>query len=997
MGLFITRHKLWVLLAWLLALAGVVTLVNTFGANTSNNLELPGTGSQSATDLLAKEFPPQQNGQNQIVFRAPEGEKVTDPELKRAIDESADEIEKIPHVFQLTSPFSTTGQGQLSKDERTAYLNVLLDIGNQKITEGYAERFLEASQPGRDAGMEVAAGGQIGAELSEPETKISDLIGIIAAMMILTITFGTLVAMGMAILPAVLGLICGLSLLGLLGHVKEVPSIAPTLATMIGLGVGIDYALFMVSRYRVHRDEGMATDAAIAKSVGTTGTAIVFAGGTVVIALVSLLVAQIPLVTSLGYASAVAVVTAVAAALTLLPALLALVGDRIDSLGVPGFMQMPPKRGGGLWHRWAGFVTARPGWAVLITLGVLTPLLIPSLSLQLGQPDTGAAPLDTTERQAYDMITAGFGPGYNGPLLVAVDLGDEPAKPSEEFNKQYAKAQSLQSQLEAEQAEGETGAESLQRSADELEAQEQTLLAEKDTLETKAGDLKTEKGRLQKNAAKLAEQRDILAQLQLLVDEALTLVKQAAKLAAQASDLVAKLDKVLAAEAAATNPEVKAALAAEAKRLEAQLNDVKQEQQELNQEGKVLAGEINDLEQEATKLGDEAFAIAVDAAEAAAEAVTLLKQKNKLVQQAANLKVRAANLNTQKVQLEALQQQAEVQAQQAQKLQATLTDELTLAGGDKRGTDTRLVTLQQDMSEALGVALVSPPDINKSGVAAVFGVISKYDPADERTTEVVTRLREFVIPQASEGEEMTAYVGGSTAANMDLATGITGKLALVFLTVVSLGFLVLLMAFRSFIVATQAVIAIVLAVCAAFGVLTAVFQYGWGVSLVGIDTTSASVPIASYVPLIMFAVLFGLSMDYQVFLMSQIEHARSQGAKEADAVREGLAGGGRVIFAAALIMMSVFGSFIINGDPTVKQFGVGLSVGVLLAALCVLLLAPAIMTMADKAAWWMPRWADRFVPHIDIEGMNVDAEIPDSKDGKKRRRKKPKAFDSMKL
>ena len=294
------------------------------------------------------------------------------------------------------------------------------------------------------------------------------------------------------------------------------------------------------------------------------------------------------------------------------------------------------------------------------------------------------------------------------------------------------------------------------------------------------------------------------------------------------------------------------------------------------------------------------------------------------------------------------------------------------------------------MTDALGVSVVSPPAINKKGDAAVYSVISKYDPADERTTDLVERLRDYVIPQATEGQEMKAHVGGSTAGNLDLAAAIGSKLFLVIFAVNALGFLVLLMAFRSFLVSTQAVFAIFLSVCAAFGVLTACFQFGWGLDLVGIDTEADGDPIASFVPLIMFAVLFGLSMDYQVFLMSQIEHARTLTKDPRKAVRDGLATGGRVISAAALIMMSVFGSFILNGDPTVKQFGVGLATGVALAALSVLLLAPAILTMAGKAAWWVPKWADRFLPTIDIEGTGLD------KGGRSAPQKRP-AHDPMKL
>jgi uncharacterized membrane protein YdfJ with MMPL/SSD domain len=215
---------------------------------------------------------------------------------------------------------------------------------------------------------------------------------------------------------------------------------------------------------------------------------------------------------------------------------------------------------------------------------------------------------------------------------------------------------------------------------------------------------------------------------------------------------------------------------------------------------------------------------------------------------------------------------------------------------------------------------------------------------------------------------MQAHVGGQTASYVDLADAISSKLFLVILVVVALGFSVLLMAFRSMLISAQAVVAVVLSVCAAFGVVTAVFQFGWGTGLVGLDTESGDDPIASFVPLIMFTVLFGLSMDYQVFLMSQIEHARATVKRESAAVAQGLAAGARVISAAALIMIAVFGSFILDGDPTVKQFGVGLSVGVALAAMCVLLLAPAILVLGGPAIAWVPRFADRFLPHLDIEG-----------------------------
>jgi uncharacterized membrane protein YdfJ with MMPL/SSD domain len=432
LGLLTARWKWVVIPAWIVATVFVVLVFRSFGSNTNNNLDLPGTDSQAATELLAKRFPPQQNGSNPLVFHTDSG-KVTDQEQKQAIEASYKKAVKLPHVASAVDPFSQQGAAQISKDKRTAFIPVLLDVGGSDLTEEIAESVLHAGDPGRRAGMQVAVGGSVGSELSEPTTESSEVVGLLAAMIILAFTFGTLVAMGLPIVSAVIGLLAGLSLIGLLGHVVSVPTIGPTLATMIGLGVGIDYALFLVSRHRAHRREGMELHESIATAVATAGSAIVFAGTTVVIALLTLLVAGIPLVTSLGYTSAFAVVTAVLAAITLLPAVLAAVGSHIDSVRVPAFMRPKPKDlEHGLWGRWAGRVMARPWQAVGLAVVILLPLIIPFFSLNLGQEDIGATPKSTTERQAYDLMASGFGVGYNGPLLVATQLGT-PAKPSSEF------------------------------------------------------------------------------------------------------------------------------------------------------------------------------------------------------------------------------------------------------------------------------------------------------------------------------------------------------------------------------------------------------------------------------------------------------------------------------------------------------------------------------------------------------------------------------------
>jgi uncharacterized membrane protein YdfJ with MMPL/SSD domain len=950
-------HQKWVfILLWIVAVAIFLALYHAAGSNTSNNLNLPGTDSQAATDLLEDQFPPQQNGKNPIVFRATKG-KVTDASNKQAIEQSYKNIKALPHFYSAVDPFSQEGQAQISKDRKTAFIAVLLDVPNSEITEELAQSYLDAAEPARKAGMKVAASGQIGSELSEPETESSEVVGLTAAMVILAFTFGTLVAMGMPILSAVLGLAVGLSLIGLLGHLTTVPTIAPTLGTMIGLGVGIDYALFLVSRYRSERAEGKEIDEAIATAVSTSGTAIVFAGGTVVIALISLLVAGIPLVTSLGYASAFAVVTAVLAAVTLLPAILSAVGRHIDSIRVPAFMRpkkKPPDKG--FWGAWGGWVTGHPWSAVGITVLILGILVVPFFSINLGQADTGATPKSTTERQAYDYLASGFGPGYTSPLLVAVKL-PTPAKPSSTFNKQYARAQDLQSQLSDEQATGQAQAANLQAQASDLEAEQGRLLAEKTSLQSQGKGLKGQKATLAKSAKKLKQQSTLIAQAQKLTDQAKELAAEAAALSAQAKGIAAEIKQ---------HP---------TPQLIQELKQVNQQLKAVEAQGNGLRAEFTQLRAEASKAGGQAFALASAAAGTAEQAVGLVQQKNQLTLEAADAQVTAAQLQTQQAQLEALQQQAKTQQQQAEKLKTTLTADLTAAGGDKRGTDTRLVNLQNALEGTIGVQVASPPDINKSGQAAIFNVVSKSDPADEETADLVTTIRDYVIPQSTQGTGVEAHVGGSTASYVDLAAAISNKLFLVIFTVIALGFAVLLMAFRSIAISAQAAFANVFSVCAAFGVVTAVFQFGWGVGLVGIDTTSDGVPIASYVPLIMFAVLFGLSMDYQVFLMSQIEHARTQYPRNhRKAIAVGLAGGARVISAAALIMISVFASFILNGDPTVKQFGVGLSVGVALAGLTVLLLAPALLVLVGKrGTWWIPQWAKRVVPHIDIEGSGEPA------------------------
>ena len=428
LGRFCARWPWAALGIWAALAAAVVGLVVAYGPETSNDLALPGTESQQVQDLLTDRFPPQQNGVNPIVFHVEDG-KLTDQDNKQAIKAAVKGLRKAPHVYSVTSPLSDAGQtaGLLSDDKQTAFAPVLLDVGSAALDEQIASTVFHATEPASSAGIQVEAAGAIGTELSDQATESSEVVGILCAMLILTLVLGSLIAMGMPIITAVVGLAFALASIGLMGHLVAVPDTAATLATMIGLGVGIDYALFMVTRHQQHLEEGMRVDESIARTVATSGSAIVFAGGTVVVALVALRVAKIPLLSTLGLASAVAVLTAVLAAITFLPAVLALLGHRIHWLSLPAFMRRKPADGG-VWGKWAGLVTRRPVLLTVVALAFLAPLIVPAPSLAFGQEDIGAAPPDTTERKAYDLITAGFGAGYNGPLQVASKLDPRRAR-----------------------------------------------------------------------------------------------------------------------------------------------------------------------------------------------------------------------------------------------------------------------------------------------------------------------------------------------------------------------------------------------------------------------------------------------------------------------------------------------------------------------------------------------------------------------------------------
>ncbi len=511
-GRMSARHRFVVIGVWIVLVVLAVGAVKVFGAKTDNSLTLPGTNSQAAFDLLADQFPPQQNGTNPFVFHVDHG-KLTDAANKAAITASYKAIKASAQVYSVTNPVTKDAAkaGLLSQDGRTGLMPVLLKVESGFITERLAEKVLDATEPARKAGIQVAVGGSIGSVLSTPDTKQSEILGNLAAMVILALVFGSLVAMGTPILTAVFALSIATSVIGLLGHVMAIPSVAPTLATMIGLGVGIDYALFLVTTHLEHLGEGVEVKESIARSVSSSGSAIVFAGGTVVIALLSLVVAGIPLVSALGYAAAIAVFCAVLASITLLPAILSLLGEWVRKLRIPRFLT-PRKRpvGERRWDAWARGVAKHPWVVVVVSLALLIPLIIPLFDLALGQEDIGVTPKDTTERQAYDLTTQGFGVGYNGPLLISSML-DPVATPSAEYTKKDAKAKALQKELEKEQKQ-------LEAEADELKAQQATLERQQANLERRAAALQEQKLLLEREGAQLrAEEASLRTQAERLV------------------------------------------------------------------------------------------------------------------------------------------------------------------------------------------------------------------------------------------------------------------------------------------------------------------------------------------------------------------------------------------------------------------------------------------------------------------------------------------------
>ncbi|GAA2994645.1 MMPL family transporter [Streptomyces drozdowiczii] len=706
-----------VLVLWLLALGGLHVLQSAFGGTYSDDFDLSGTQSSTGADLLRAHDPAAGGTGAQVVLHDAQ-KPLTD--VSGQVDQVVGNLEKLPHVLSAQNPLpssSSASSTSLSKDGKTGYITVRFDVNPTSLDDSYLDRVDTAVKPLRSAGVQVEYGGPLG-ELARPETKdfTSEAIGFAVAVVVLLIGFGSVIAAGMPLVTALIAVVVGVSCLGLLAALTTFASVSPTLATMIGLGVGIDYALFLITRHRQLVMDGDDPVRAAGRAVATSGRAVLVSGCTVVVALAGLYVSRVGFIGKLGAAAAVTVVTAVLGALTLVPALLGLAGRRIDR-----FRVRPPVAGAGAgagveqqggWHRYARRVERRPWWFLLAGAVVVGVLAIPLFSIRLGHIDDGADPTSFTDRRAFDLISTAFGPGANGPFTLVVD----------------------------------------QRSVPD----------------------------------------------------------------ADRSALASNLEKALT-----------------------------------------------------------------------------------------------------------------------------------------------------DVPGAASVGALQP---TSDDALLVGTAVSKDAPQDAGTADLFKRLKDDVLPEGVSGTAADGYVTGTTAAQEDFLAIIAARLPGIIAVVVGLAFLIILIVFRGVLVAVKAAVLNLLSIAASYGVVVAVFQWGWGGPSLGVAGT---VPIESYVPMMMFAIVFGLSMDYEVFLISRVHEAWLRTRDSRDAVAHGLEITARVITCAALIMVSVFAAFVLSDEIVVKMLGLGLAVSVLIDATVVrLLLVPAVMTLLGRGAWWAPRWLDRVLPHIDTEGVS---------------------------
>ncbi|MFD9882220.1 MMPL family transporter [Streptomyces alboflavus] len=714
------RHRLVAVLLWLLALGGTAAAAAAVGSAYSNNYEVPGTESDRATKLLGKGFPDLGGDSDTVVWHTGADQKVRSAAVEQTMTETLDRIAELPGVASVTSPYADRGAAQISADGRTAYATVTFRDQIDSVDRADAQAVVDTAKAAESEGLDIELGGGAIGLTESKSAKTAEIVGVAVAAVVLFLAFGSLAASLLPIATAVVSVGTAYAGIVLLGHFMTVADFAPMLGTLIGLGVGIDYALFIVTRHRKGLKRGLSVAEAAERAVATTGRAVVFAGATVCIALLGMLILRLSFLNGVAIAASLTVILTVAASVTLLPALLSFIGPRALSrrerrrLAERG---PEPEVPTGLAARWSAFVERHPKLLGGVAVAVIALLAIPTLSLHLGTSDQGNNPSSATTRQAYDLLADGFGPGVNGPLTLVTEV----------------------------------------------------------------------------NGA---------------------------------------------------------------------------------------------------------------------------------------------------------------------------ADRLAL---DNLGTT---------LKSTPGVASVSPVTYDDGGSAAFLTVVPDSAPQSQSTSDLVDRLRTDVLPKAQTDTSLDVHVGGVTAGYDDFAEIIVGKLPLFVGVVIGLGCVLLLLAFRSVGIPLKAAVMNVAAVAAAFGVVVAVFQWGWGSELMGLGRAG---PIEPFLPVIMVSVLFGLSMDYQVFLVSRMYEEWLETGDNRVAVRVGLAETSRVINSAAVIMISVFLAFVLSGDRVIAMFGIALAAAVALDAFVLrTLLVPALMHMLGGANWWLPKRLDRWLPRISIEvpESRVRATIP---------------------
>jgi RND superfamily putative drug exporter len=690
---------------WILALVGIGILGNVAGGDYSSDFSLPGTESQRVFDLLEHRFPARSGDTADVVFKA--DSVVNDPAVKQRVEALLSQIGTLPHVVAVGEPYATQGGPAISRDGHVAFAEIQFDVKAGDVPKEVVDRLEALGDRADGDGLQIEFGGNV-IQFSEFESPGgAEFVGLLAAIVILLITFGSLLAMGLPIMTALFGIGISLFLVLLFANFVSVPNFTPQLASMIGIGVGVDYALFIVTRYRQHLNEGMDPERSTVLAITTAGSAVLFAGTTVVISLLGILLMGFNFVQGIALGGASAVLVTMIASVTLLPAVLGFVGRNIDRFHVPRLRHDESAGRRSFWFRWSRIIQRRPVPALVIGLIVIGTLIIPFFRLRLGVSDAGNSPESRSSRRAYDLLSEGFGPGFNGPFLIVAELP------------------------------GPQGMQTLEQ-------------------------------------------------------------------------------------------------------------------------------------------------------------------------------------------------------------------------------------LRQRLTTTSGIAAVSPPFANPKGDTAIMTVYPTTSPQDAATGDLVKSLRGRIVPDAMRGTGVTALVGGITATFSDFADKIATRLPILIVVVLALSFVLLMVVFRSVVVPLKAVIMNLLSIGAAYGVIVAIFQWGWFKGVVGIGKSG---PIEAWAPMMLFTILFGLSMDYEIFLLSRVREDYLRSRDNGLAVANGVAVTGRVITAAAAIMVAVFLSFVLGfPDRAIKLFGLGLAVAIFVDATLVrMVLVPATMELLGDVNWWLPRWLNRLIPMFSVE------------------------------